>query len=204
MKTTVRWALALSLISHGLCALSLSLWLASPLRPTLNRDHTVSSPSTTWIEVQAPLPPLKNAASVRQDSPHKQKSHSHNKMTSSEARPLTQPSTLKGKGESSQNLADAFSSELKRRVAAFLDYPIGLRSRRIQGTPLIQMILLADGALESAKLLQSSGHEDLDLLALDAVQRAAHYPKVPEGLQSERQKKIGRFIVNLPIQFRQP
>lgn len=50
-----------------------------------------------------------------------------------------------------------------------------------RGTVVIGFTLAPDGALVSAKVLQGSGSESLDQIALDHIRRSAPFPPAPDG-----------------------
>ena len=50
-----------------------------------------------------------------------------------------------------------------------------------RGTTLIGFALAQNGALVSVKVLQGSGSDSLDQIALDHIRRSAPFPPAPEG-----------------------
>lgn len=54
---------------------------------------------------------------------------------------------------------------------------------RLRGTVTLRFLLSRDGGLVEAGIAQSSGREDLDLLALDALRAAAPFPAPPSGMR---------------------
>jgi protein TonB len=61
------------------------------------------------------------------------------------------------------------------------EYPRAARLRRIQGTAIVRLGVLADGRLAALSLARSSGHAILDDASLDMVRRAAPLPRPPGG-----------------------
>jgi len=91
----------------------------------------------------------------------------------------------------------SYGDLLRARVEAALDYPLSVRRRRLTGISQVRITLGSDGSLVSTEIAQSSGSQELDSLALAAVSAAAPFPDPAPEL-----KKMGRFVVNLPIEFR--
>lgn len=65
---------------------------------------------------------------------------------------------------------------------------------RLRGTVTLRFLLSRDGELVEAGIAQSSGREDLDLLALDALRAAAPFPAPPSGMQD--------LFFTVPFRFR--
>jgi len=78
----------------------------------------------------------------------------------------------------------------------FKRYPQEALEQRWSGTAQVRVAIAASGAPQSVQLLNSSGHEVLDAVALDMVAKAALNAVVPASL-------LGRpFSVPLPVEFR--
>ncbi|MDC7218675.1 MAG: energy transducer TonB [Spirochaetales bacterium] len=60
-------------------------------------------------------------------------------------------------------------------------YPSAARERNQTGTARLQLVINAKGKLEECSLLETSGYQLLDKGAIKSVQRAAPFPKPPEG-----------------------
>ncbi|HEX2115882.1 MAG TPA: TonB family protein [Alphaproteobacteria bacterium] len=63
----------------------------------------------------------------------------------------------------------------------YKEYPRAARLRRIEGTAVVRLTILADGRLGSLTLARSSGHQVLDEASLDMVRRATPLPRPPAG-----------------------
>jgi len=71
---------------------------------------------------------------------------------------------------------------LNMRIHSVKEYPESARSRHIQGRVKIKFVLLADGSLEDVQVVKSSRHKNLDDAAVNAVKKAAPFPKPPSFL----------------------
>jgi protein TonB len=63
----------------------------------------------------------------------------------------------------------------------YKEYPRQARLRRIEGTAIVRLAILADGRLGALSLAHSSGHAVLDEASLEMVRRAAPLPRPPGG-----------------------
>ena len=60
-------------------------------------------------------------------------------------------------------------ADLYRELAMNLRYPMEAAKNGITGKAVVEFLILADGTLTGARILQSSGHDDLDVEAIRAV-----------------------------------
>ena len=108
-------------------------------------------------------------------------------------------SQLKAQGPDLGDLGDLgadFILQIRNKIQASLTYPVSLRRRRVEGSVQIQLNLNGQGQVESVKVIQSSGLQELDTLALEAVKAAAPF-ELPE-----HKPEMGRLKINLPIEFK--
>jgi protein TonB len=63
----------------------------------------------------------------------------------------------------------------------YKEYPRAARLRRLEGTAMVRLAILADGSLGTLSLVRSSGHAMLDDAAIDMVRRAAPLPRPPHA-----------------------
>lgn len=80
---------------------------------------------------------------------------------------------------------------IREKIDSAIQYPASLRRRRIQGRVQVLLTLDEDGKVKSTELTHSSGHPELDDLALQAIRDAAPF-----------EKQMGRLELNLPIEFK--
>lgn len=71
---------------------------------------------------------------------------------------------------------------LNLRIHRVKEYPESARSRHIQGRVMVKFVLLADGSLKDVQVVKSSRHKNLDEAAVNAVKKAAPFPKPPVSL----------------------
>jgi protein TonB len=71
---------------------------------------------------------------------------------------------------------------LNLRIHRVKEYPESARSRHIQGHVMVKFVLLADGSLREVQVVKSSRHKNLDDAAVNAVKKAAPFPKPPASL----------------------
>ncbi|RPH48956.1 MAG: energy transducer TonB [Desulfobacteraceae bacterium] len=71
---------------------------------------------------------------------------------------------------------------VRLKIESRKKYPGTARSRRIEGSVSILFGINADGRLNSAEIIRSSGHESLDNAAFNAVKNAAPFPRPPSNL----------------------
>jgi periplasmic protein TonB len=74
-----------------------------------------------------------------------------------------------------------YVSQLLARLERFREYPRSARLRRIEGQVVLELLIMADGQIASARVVAGSGHAALDDAALDMVRRAAPVPAPHDG-----------------------
>ncbi len=74
-------------------------------------------------------------------------------------------------------------------------YPRIARRRAISGSVTLQFIILPDGRVINAKIVQSSGHAVLNQATLRALKRASPMPPFPPSI------KARRLQVEVPIAY---
>jgi len=93
-------------------------------------------------------------------------------------------------------LLDSYGKELSSLISKYQRYPFIAQLRGWQGTAQVQLVISANGKMDDATILRSSGYEVLDNQALDMVQQAAPLPLPPEALRDRK------FTVVVPIVFK--
>jgi TonB family protein len=85
------------------------------------------------------------------------------------------PRTTEGEiGDASPNILN----QVREKISAILEYPSSLKRRRIQGTVFVHFVLNSAGGVEASDIIESSGHSELDHLALIAITNAAPFQEV--------------------------
>ena len=88
-----------------------------------------------------------------------------------------------------------FTGKVRQQIAEAKHYPRIARRREMEGQPIVSFTLSKEGGILKAALSQTSGYRLLDKAALEAVQKAAPYPKIPDELQTNT------YQFKLPISF---
>jgi protein TonB len=75
----------------------------------------------------------------------------------------------------------------KRKIERIgtLNYPVAARSGLMQRNPVVEVIITADGNLQSAVIQQSSGNASIDQAALNILKRAAPFNAFPSDLSRD-------------------
>ncbi len=75
----------------------------------------------------------------------------------------------------------------RRRVERIgtVNYPTVAQRRRMGGNPVVEVALQSDGKLKSARILQSSGHPEMDAAALDILRLASPFDAFPAELAKD-------------------
>jgi protein TonB len=89
----------------------------------------------------------------------------------------------------------AYLEAIRVRIREHLRYPLSLQRRGVQGTALIRIELSPEGACERVALAGSSGHAELDELALSATKAASG-----SGPLGPPPTGVGRTI-QVPVEF---
>lgn len=90
---------------------------------------------------------------------------------------------LAGSGSSGDE-STAYRSALRREIERHKRYPQRAKMMRKQGTATVSFNIAADGSISGAKVSKSSGNDDLDNAAVQAVQSAKPIGPRPAGMSS--------------------
>lgn len=105
--------------------------------------------------------------------------------------------TLRLRGETRDELyvtADTRASELapyldawRRRVERIgtINYPSAAQRQGLTGNPVIEVVLQRDGKLQSARIINPSGHAEIDAAALDILRLASPFDPFPQALAQD-------------------
>lgn len=116
----------------------------------------------------------------------------NSQSTSTSANITSNNPNLTGSGESGSEIA-AYRTALRREIERNKRYPQRAKMMRKQGIVQISFNLGNDGSLNNPQISSSSGNEDLDNAALQAVQQARSIGSPPAGM--------GRNLT-VPISFK--
>ncbi|KGQ70378.1 energy transducer TonB [Chelonobacter oris] len=117
------------------------------------------------------------------DSPHNVNSKASGPQTSA-----NNPNMVGGGGKA----IDAYRSQLRREIERNKRYPQRAKMMRKQGVVSISFTLNTDGSIQNPRVAKSSGSEDLDKAAIQAVQNARSVGPRPDGMKA---------AVTVPIRF---
>ncbi len=106
---------------------------------------------------------------------------------------LTSLGASEDRGDAGTGLS-ALAAEIRKRIERAQFYPAQARREGIEGTVELGFILSADGRVQEAWVLRSSGFPILDEAAVQVVKQAAPYPVVEDW------PTVLRF--RLPITYR--
>ncbi|PVX41453.1 outer membrane transport energization protein TonB [Pasteurella langaaensis DSM 22999] len=115
-----------------------------------------------------------------------------NSQATSTANSANTNANMSGNGTNTSEIA-AYKSKIRREIERHKKYSQRARMMRKQGTVVVVFNITADGSLTGARVAQSSGTEDLDNSALDAVRSARSVGPKPAGMASE---------ISVPVSFR--
>lgn len=103
----------------------------------------------------------------------------------------TNSENLTGNGNNSSMLAE-YQSRLRHEIESHQNYPQRLRIMKKQGVTIVAFNIATDGSLTNPRIIKSSGHDDLDNLALQAVQNSSSVGPKPAAMSSS---------LSVPIKF---
>jgi len=87
----------------------------------------------------------------------------------------------------------SYFASIKRAIELQWEYPEAALRHGIEGKLMLELTILADGTLEGAHLLRSSGFSVLDQEAMRAVQAAAPFHPIPPWIGRGRLDIIASF-----------
>lgn len=95
-----------------------------------------------------------------------------------------------------QGVEDAYKNAVRVAILKHRKYPRQARRKRREGTVRIAFQLSRDGAISNLRVVQSSGIEQLDKAALNAVRKVQRFPAIPTAVRRE----LWQF--ELPVSFK--
>ena len=114
-----------------------------------------------------------------------------NAQASSVTKSVNTNANMAGSGANDSEIA-AYKAKIRREIERHKKYSQRARMMRLQGTVIVAFNIGADGSLSNARVATSSGREELDNSALDAVNAAQSVGDRPAGMGS---------AVSVPISF---
>jgi TonB family protein len=83
-------------------------------------------------------------------------------------------------------ILQGFFGSIRKKIESKKKYPELAKDAGIEGRSGIKMVILKDGQLEKAEIVDSSGSQVLDNAALQSVQNAAPFPPLPKGVKQSK------------------
>ncbi len=84
-----------------------------------------------------------------------------------------------------QKAKENYKTYVKKRIAAKKIYPLKARAQNQTGNVKIKIVILPDGNLESAEIVEKSEYELLNEAALLAVKKASPFKKMTNGMKRQ-------------------
>lgn len=84
-----------------------------------------------------------------------------------------------------QKAKETYKAYVKKRIAAKKIYPLKARAQNQTGNVKIKLVILPNGNLENAEIVQKSEYELLNNAALLAVKKAAPFKKMTNKMQKQ-------------------
>ncbi len=78
--------------------------------------------------------------------------------------------------------AASYLDMVRLKIESRKRYPTAAKARSIEGRVTIRFVLGTDGSVHDVAITKGARHKSLDMAALDAVQRAAPFPRPPSNL----------------------
>jgi|GEM_PF-978794 protein TonB len=153
-----------------------------------NQDLSNHKPEQITHQVQLTKPKKQDKTSSLLSSSHQEGDELIDHESSSTLR--NEITTLQ---ENEIGTFDSYFSQIKIKIQQHLEYPLLLRKQGIEGVVLLQFVLDQGGALIETKIIRTSGHPELDQLAVRAIEKSSPFTS---------QKKMGRAQLTLPIRFK--
>lgn len=87
----------------------------------------------------------------------------------------------------------AYFTSVREAINLRLDYPPLALDNKWEGRVILEFFILANGQLEEARVISSSGHSVLDDEAVRAVRAASPFQPIPTRIQKSRLKVVAKF-----------
>lgn len=147
-----------------------------PADPSEAGESSVPSPSAKRPDAVAPQP-SEGTAEPGLPFASREEINRLAKLFTEKPSPSKEPYTVNT--EDLQYLS--YIAQIARTLELIWKYPKEAVERGQQGETVLKVIILENGTLQVAQLLQTSGHPLLDNEALRAVKRIAPYPPLPKS-----------------------
>lgn len=99
--------------------------------------------------------------------------------------------------DTEKDLLISFFQRFRDNIYGVWNYPRRAAERGEEGTCLLKITVNRDGTVKEIRLMESSGHRDLDEEAMAAVRKGAPYGKLPSAYKEEILNIFAFFQYNL-------
>jgi protein TonB len=107
--------------------------------------------------------------------------------------------------DTEKDILISFFQRFRDNIYGVWNYPRRAAERGEEGTCLLKITINRDGTVKEVRLMEGSGHGDLDDEAMAAVRKGAPYGKLPSAYKEEILNIFAFFKYNLrQVNFRRP
>jgi len=99
--------------------------------------------------------------------------------------------------DTEKDLLISFFQRFRNNIYGVWNYPHRAAERGEEGTCLLKITINRDGSVQAVRLMESSGHQDLDNEAMAAVRKGAPYGRLPSAYKEEVLNIFAFFQYNL-------
>ena len=207
-REAVRWGACFALVIAAHVALALSLLLDRPQESNFGVDAPVVMLDLPESFATSALPPSDLAPGpLEEESEATPPPKEETKPPETEAE-VALPEPPKPEPPKEEKLATAppasvasaavvrnWESQLVAHIERFKRYPLEARERSEQGVVRVAFAIDRDGWVRSSRIVQSSGHSDLDQEALSMLTRAQPVPRPPDHIPTRQ------LSFEVPVKF---
>ena len=156
---------------------------------------------TPIVSVDLAAPEIDQQEQAKVDAPTPPKETSEDAILPEEKPPekveqtSPAPRTTVHTEASAPRIDPSWQSLLLKHLQQFKNYPAGAREHGEQGVVMLAFTMDRDGKVLSRRIVNSSGHPDLDAEVLALVERAQPLPAFPASMSEDR------LELTVPIRF---
>jgi protein TonB len=99
--------------------------------------------------------------------------------------------------DTEKDLLISFFKRFRDNIYGVWNYPQRAAERGAEGACLLRITINRDGTVQEVRLMETSGHSDLDQEAMAAVRKGAPYGKLPAAYKEEELNIFAFFQYNL-------
>jgi periplasmic protein TonB len=193
-RDLVRWSAAGGIVVcvHAALIAGYLLWPRPQLEigddtPVISIDLAAAEiDQVEQVKIEQPIPPKET--SEQADIPEQ-------KPPEKVVPPSPAPRTTVQAPASAPRIDPSWQSLLLKRLQQFKSYPRQARQRNEQGVALLGFSVDRDGRVLASRIVQSSGHAELDDEVMTMIERAQPLPAFPASMTQEKVE------LTVPIRF---